>query len=264
MHGVLVCTSLFWLMGGASAQNPLPTDPRADPYFADPRLRELMDWVTFQLTFDAGGLVPDMAAGETTFSLHGEARFEPGVKGQALVAGADSGRAIYPRELNATLDTRGAVSLWVCPMGWTHQNGPNTTLLMTTNSSFYLQRQGPMHNEAGVVTRQEGFQFLMLSEVTGNKCLMVGTQDWPLGKWRLIVANWSWPTMSLSIDGGEFRSLSVKQSPTAGDFGGLAVGASGGEETLIDELTIYRRPLTLEEARVLYEAFAPKAAEGSG
>lgn len=261
MCRALVSIPLIFLVVAANAEAPLAVDPRTDPYFADPRLRELMDWVTFQLTFDSETLVADMAAGVTAFSLDGEARFEPGLKGQALVAGADSGRAIYPRELNATLGTRGAMSLWIRPVQWTHQNGPNTTFLMTTNSSFYLQRQGPMHNEEGVVTRQEGFQYLMRSEVTGNNCLMVSTHDWEPGKWRLIVANWSWPTMSLSIDGGEFRSLSVKQSPAAADFGGLAVGASGGEETLIDELTIYRRPLTLEETRLLYEAFAPNIVE---
>jgi hypothetical protein len=132
---------------------------------------------------------------------------------------------------------------------------------VTSNATFYLQRQGPAHNDEGVVTRHEGFQYLIRGEVTGNKTLMVGTENWPPGRWRFIVANWSLPTMSLSIDAGEFGSVTVKQVPDDDYFGSLAVGARGGERTLIDELTIYRRPLSLDEVRLLYETFRPQASE---
>lgn len=233
-------------------------DPRADPYFANPELRALMDWVTFRLTFDGDSLTPDMAAGAATFTLHGRPRFAPGVKGRALLAGDGSGSGMYPRAGNAPLASRGAISVWICPVAWTRGNGGNTVVLMTTNSSFYLQRQGPLHNAEGVCTRNEGLQFLMLSDVTGNNCLMFGTEGFPQGKWRLLVANWSWPVMQFSLDGGEFQSLTVKQSPTEAEFGGLIVGAADGEPTLIDELTIYRRPLSLQEARSIYSAIGPK------
>ncbi len=223
----------------------------------------MMDWATFRLTFDHDSLVPDMAAGEYKFGVEGQPQFAEGVSGRALVAGEGSGQGLYPREGNAPLETRGAISLWICPVGWTRQQGGNTTFLMTSNASFYLQRQGPMHNDEGVVTRYEGLQFLMLSQRTGNQCLMLDTSKWQAGQWRLVVAQWSWPTMSLSLDGGEFTSVSVKQNPTAAEFGALLVGADGGELTLIDELTIYRRPLTLPEVRLLYETLKPPAAEGS-
>jgi Concanavalin A-like lectin/glucanases superfamily len=246
----------------AAGQAAEVTNPRADAYIADDGLRALMDWVTFRLTFDGRDLVPDMAAGDPTFTQRGSPQFAAGVKGQALLAGGESGSAIYLRELNAPLETRGGISVWLCPLEWTHVNGGNTEFLMTANSSFYLQRQGPMHNAEGVMTRQEALQFLMLSEVTGNNCLAFGTDGWPNGQWRLLVANWSWPTMSFSLDGGEFQSVSVKQNPTAANFGAIAVGSSGGEKTLVDELTIYRRPLTLDEVRHLYEVLKPLATEG--
>ena len=257
------CAWVLLLTLSAWAQTEDLSDPWADAYCADPALRELMDWVTFQLTFDAGSMVPDMAAGEYGFSLQETPQFGPGLRGLALVAGEGSGRAIYPRGPNATLETRGAVSLWICPVEWTRDNGGNTTFLMTSNASFYLQRQGPMHNDEGICTRHEGFQYLIRGEVTGNKTLMVGTAKWPPGKWRFIVANWSWPTISLSIDGGEFMSVTVKDVPDQDYFGNLLVGATGGEKTLIDELTIYRRPLSLDEVRSLYEGFRPKAPEES-
>jgi parallel beta-helix repeat protein len=54
------------------AQSPPPADPRADVYFADPGLRALNEWVTFRLTFDAGSMVPDMAAGNPTANPRGK------------------------------------------------------------------------------------------------------------------------------------------------------------------------------------------------
>lgn len=259
-HALLMALAACWA-ACACAEGLL--DPRSDLYYRNLRLRDLMPWVTLQLTFDSDSLVPDLAAGDPAVTPHGQPLFAPGIKGRALVAGDGSGQAAFARAGNANLETRGAVSLWVCPTGWTHHQGGNTTFLMTSNSSFYLQRQGPMHNDEGVVTRHEGVQFLMLSQVTGNQCLMVGTGDWPQGRWRLLVANWSWPTMSLSLDGGEFQSLTVKHSPGPEQFGALVVGASSGEQTLLDELTIYRRPLTLDEVRALYQALSPPQTEGS-
>lgn len=238
---------------------PAQDDPRATPYFANAQLRELMEWACFQLTFDAGSFVPDLAQGESKPTLSGTPFFAPGLRGQALVAGgADAtGVAFFSREGNAPLETRGAIALWVCNDGWTHVNGGNTTLVMTSNASFYIQRQGPLMEEE-VVKRFEGLQYLMLGQTTGNLCLMYGTEDWPQGQWRLLVANWSWPTVSSSLDGAEFSSATVKANPTAAEFGSLVIGASGGEKTLLDELIIFRRPLTLPEVRVLYEALRPR------
>jgi len=203
-------------------------------------------------------MVPEMAAGEWDGQVSGEPAFAPGVSGSALRVGDGGGRAVYPRGPNATMGTRGAVSLWICPVQWTRVNGGNTTFLVAGNGAFYLQRQGPAHDETGKLTRHEGVQYLVHGELTGNKTLMTGSADWPDGQWRFVVANWSWPVFSWSIDGGEFVGISVKSSPDESYFGSLVVGATGGEPTLIDELTIYRRPLTQQEARHLYESFRPQ------
>ena len=63
--------------------------------------------------------------------------------------------------------------------------------------------------------------------------------------------------MSLSIDGGELQSTVVDNAPDESYFGGLNIGAMGGEPTLIDDLTFYRRPLTPAEIRLIYETFRP-------
>lgn len=232
-------------------------DPRQSPYFAVPALRQLMEAATFQLTFDAAGMVPDMAGGDFKASLVGTPQFAPGVRGQALVAGTGSGVGLYPRDGNATFATQGAVALWVCPVAWTHVTGDNTTLVMTSNASFYVQRQGPWF-EGAELRRQEALQFLLFSKTVGNGSLMFGTNGFPNGQWRLLVANWSWPTMSFSLDGGEFGPTTVKGKPPLDEFGGILVGANGGEKTLLDEVMFFRRPLTQAEAKALYETLRPK------
>lgn len=240
----------------ARAEGPLELPE--DPWAADPVLEALMNWVTFQMTFDAGRMVPDMAANGWEATVQGEPQFRPGLRGQALLCGPGSARAIFPRGANVTLGTRGACSLWICPVEWTRVNGGNTTFVVTTNGSFYLQRQGPAHNEEGRATRHEGVQYLIRGDLTGNQTLMSGTANWPDGQWRLIVANWSWPVFAWSIDGGELQSATVDNIPGDDYFGGLIVGAAGGEPTLIDDLTFYRRPLTLTEIRLIYETFRPE------
>jgi hypothetical protein len=243
---------LALLLAGTAAGPP--DDPRADPYVADVGLRSLVEWATLQLTFDAASCLPDMAAGTPEVRSLGTPEFAPGVKGLALMAGGPSAASLLPRAGNAALESRGALTVWLCPLEWTHENGGNTEFLMTSNASFYLQRQGPLHNAEGVVTRHAAVQFLMLSETTGNNCLAFGTETWPNGKWRFMAANWNWPTMSFSLDGGEFQSLSVKQNPTTANFGDLVIGSGGGEKALMDELMLFRRPLSLDEVRRLYEA----------
>ncbi len=248
---LLLCVS-------AHAQNPsaLPEDP----WTSDPVLADLMDWVTLQVSFDHGSMLPVMAAGESWEpQITGEPAFHEGPWGLALQAGGDSGMAWYSRAGNATLSTRGAVSLWVRPIEWTRVNGGNTVFIKDAPSRFYIQRQGPAHNDEGRTTRHERLQLLVLGDITAR--VMRDTSKWPNGQWRLIVANWSWPVMSLSVDAGAMQSDTLGSPPPDGYFGRIGIGGVHGEPTLIDEVTFYRRPLTMTEIRAIYETFRPEQAE---
>jgi hypothetical protein len=258
---MLACVVLAMVLLAAGPLAAEGQDPWQNVYATDPVLRDLMDWVTLQCSFDHGSLVPDMAVGDYGVQVAEQPQFEPGVLGLGLVAGAGSQHGIIARGPNAPLATRGALSLWVKPLEWTRENGGNTVFLMTTNASFYLQRQGPAHREDGSLKRHEGVQFLLFSKSAGNGVLQLGTTKWAADQWRLVCANWNWPLMSISLDGGPFQSVSVKGSPPNSEFGGLIVGARGGERTVLDELTIYRRPLTEAEARAVYDALKPPTVE---
>ena len=252
---VWTCAVTLWAV--AAVCHARAADPWQDPWNADPVLRELADRITLQVTFEGDSMTPVMAAGEWEPHISGTPVFADGPFGRCLLAGDGSGSATYPRGPNATLATMGAVSLWVCPVQWTHVNGGNTVFVMTRNSTFYIERQGPGHDETGRLTRHENVFFLILGSVTGNNALGFGTLKWPLGKWRFLVANWRLPTMSFSLDGGEFKTTTIKQVPDDGYFGDLVIGAAHGETTLLDEITFYRRPLTPQEVRRLYETFRP-------
>ena len=238
-----------------------PTEPlpAAESPYLRPQFQRLMDAVTWHVSFDQDSLVPDLAEGdEYRPTLAPSAspefpgpQFADGLLGRALVLG--SGSAAYPRAGNVTLEQRGAVAMWIQPQNWQRPRDGNCVFLMTGNSTFYLERQGPDVDDEGRVRRQEGILYLAI--VPGLRSSTIdGGGDWKNGQWYLLVANWSWPTMELSVNGGPFAVRSLSQSPPDGVFGNLVLGDRGGAARgLLDEVFAFRRPLTLEEVQLLWQ-----------
>jgi len=230
--------------------------PGDSPYFA-PELETLMDAVTLHVSFDAGTALPDMAAGDDyapqLFGGRGVGtagpQFAPGLVGQAMVLGA--GGAVYPRRGSVTLENRGALALWIKPLDWQRPNDGNTVFAMTTNATFYLQRQGPLRGDDGQVVRHEGVQYLARTS-GGRLTSLVSESNWENGRWYLLVANWSWPSFALSVNAEPFQSKSLSPSPTGEDFGDLRIGGGGPPRGLIDEVLAFRRPLGIDEVKLLY------------
>lgn len=221
-----------------------------------PELRRLMEAVTLQVSFDQRTLVPDMAEGvrfepqRLDVTRQGP-EFAPGVVGQALVLG--TGAAVYPRLGNVLLEKRGAIALWIRPENWERPRDGNHVFAMTTNASFYLQRQGPDVDDEGRVRRHEGVQYLVFLP-DKQRAGLVEDAPWQNGRWYLLVANWSWPTLELSINGEPFKVTSLPREPGEGVFGDLVVGSrSDRPRGLLDELMAFRRPLTLDEVKLLYD-----------
>jgi len=235
-----------------SNARPLPDWP-----YLEPGLGQLMDAVTLHVSFDAGTAVPDMAAGDDDYApqlLGGRnnnagPQFAPGLVGQAMVLG--SGGAVYPQRGNVTLENRGALALWIKPLDWQRPNDGNTVFAMTTNATFYLQRQGPLRGDDGKVVRHEGVQYLARTS-GGRLANLVAGSEWENGRWYLLVANWSWPSFALSVNAEPFQSKSLSAAPTGEDFGNLRIGDGGPPRGLIDEVLAFRRPLEIDEVKLLY------------
>lgn len=262
--------AVLWLLAGIWAPlSAAALEPSADrsveikgwPYLR-PEFRRLMDAVTLHVSFDRETLAPDMAEGEKSAPAMiagppgpGQPQFADGVVGRALVLG--SGAAIYPRFGNVLLEKRGALALWVRPENWQRPRDGNCVFAMTTNSTFYLQRQGPDVDDEGRIRRHEAIQYLVFL----SDRVRAGLYDdppWQNGRWYLLVANWSWPTLELSVDGAPFKVTSLAAVPSQSVFGDLVLGnRSDSLRGLLDEVMAFRRPLTAEETKLL-ESLRPK------
>ena len=255
---------MLGLSRAAADETPAPGTPVPfDSPYLRPEMRDLMAAVTLHVSFDAETTTPDMAEGPKYAPKFvgvpkqdaAGPRFAPGLLGKALVLG--SGAAVYPRAGNVLLEKRGAVAVWIKPEGWQRPNDRTCLFAMTTDAAFYLQRQGPLLGEDNKVRRHEVIQYLVRDE--GRR--LAGTSDysaWTNGRWYLLVANWSWPTFELSVNGEPFAGKSLRGTPGKDVFGDLVVGDRGGSPRgLLDELTAFRRPLSLEEARLLYQLLNP-------
>jgi hypothetical protein len=178
-------------------------------------------------------------------------QFAPGLIGQALVLG--TGSAVYPRAGNVLLEQPGAVAVWIKPESWQRPRDDNCVFVMTSNATFYLERQGPARDEDGRVTRQEGVLYLVFPPGKRATTINAGSA-WENGRWYLLVANWSWPTVELSVNGEPFKVRSLPETPGAGNFGALVLGDRRGvSRGLLDEFMAFRRPLSLDEVRLLYK-----------
>jgi hypothetical protein len=250
------------LLAVCACGNGLAAEPAAGPEqakdwpYGRPEYRRLMEAVTLHVSFDRQRLTPDMAEGERFVPNFAGSnppgsppRFAPGVVGQALVLG--SGVAMYPRAGNVLLEKRGALALWVRPENWQRPRDGNCEFIMTTNARFYLQRQGPDLDDQGRVRRLEGVQYLIFLP-DNHHAGIVEDAPWENGRWYLLVANWSWPTLELSVNGEPFKVAALASLPGKGTFGDLVVGnRNGTPRGLLDEVMAFRRPLTLEEVKLL-------------
>jgi hypothetical protein len=179
-------------------------------------------------------------------------RFAEGRIGRALLLG--TGGAVYPRAGNVRLEHRGAIAVWIRPANWQRPRDGNCVFAMTANSTFYLERQGPDVDADGRVRRQEGILYIT-NPGTGRATTINGGGNWQNGRWYLLVANWSWPTMELSVNGEPFQVRSLSDTPAPDRFGNLVLGdRSGAERGLIDEFFAFRRPLSLQEVQLLWQA----------
>jgi len=251
-----VVISAWWTSWVFAADPASKSTSPSSPYLR-PEMARLMEAVTFHASFDADSMTPDMAEGPdyapAVFGTYDNRRKSPqfadGLMGRALVVG--TGGASYPRAGNMLLEKRGAVALWIRPENWQRPRDGNCVFAMTTNSTFYLERQGPDRDKDGRVRRHEGILYLIFPGRGG--ATLSGGSEWINGQWYLLVANWSWPTIELSVNGGPFEIGSLSAVPGEKVFGGLVLGDRGGSARgLLDEFLAFRRPLSGAEAQLLY------------
>jgi len=253
---------VIWAAAGLTGVLAGAEDPLDSPYYSHQELAELMSELTFYVNYDDESMVPTIAAGERSLlrteppgwknkpepgKMYG--KYAPGIVGKALRL--ESGAGLYAAEGNVTLETSGAIALWVKPLEW-KENGDRNVLFFISRprGNVILQRQAGAKKEDGTTLRHE----IISAVIPKRKGSAHYWERLTNGEWHLLIFNWAWPTFSLSVDGKAFTERSLPQIPndmlneTAFNLG----SRGGAAPSLMDEVMVFARPLDASEARLIY------------
>ncbi len=197
--------------------------------------------VLFYAPFD-GSIAPALARGDKTPQTAGQPKFQPGRRGQAVVCQDKQFGLAYPAAGN--LDPRhGSLALWVAAVDWRHGDGRNHNFMTLRGDPTYL-----LYTYISLPT-----YFLQLERHNPHVAAEV---DWQPGEWHHLVATWQQGEFALYVD-GKLRGLDSETMALPRQFGELFdVGSNnfGCEDaTAFDDLVTFRRALTPEEVKGLYD-----------
>lgn len=246
----------------------------------NPAVEAFNDSIVFYLSFDEEILDADLAAGiAAPAGVQGTATFAPGVYGQALVMGGKNGPVIdYLTAGNIDFSAAGALSFWMAPLEWIQRadadrRGTLRFLSMqgVRRGGFFIQRQGFSYTtrEDGSMSRRHDRFHVGLYNLPDWDNVMHSShfsERWQPLDWKLIVVNWDRSGYAVSIDGTTPERREFSRFMDEGDFppnqlsgrsSTFTLGYQDAHEfTLLDEFTVYRRPLTEAEIQKLYDFYA--------
>jgi len=168
----------------------------------------------------------------------GQPDFAPGVRGKALKTSGGWIPLAYAAKdnLNPSL---GAVEMWVKPLGWQHLGTRLQWFLHTDNGgpTFYIPNDG------------------FAVQVSGG--MENHGVDYRPDTWMHFVLVWADRKIVLYVNGEKkLEGMMPKPFDPQKDY--HTVAPPFGKEMLVDEFTIYRRPLSAAEARNHYRRFFPQ------
>lgn len=237
----------FRLLGTFRRFSPIPNES-----FVDPRNQRKLPSnpdsvagevdVLFKADFD-DRVDANIAKGQTkAVRMLGTPSFKPGVKGQALCPVAEKGKW-YPLCYAAKDNFNpgmGAMEMWFKPLGW---QSCTTKLLYL----FSVHKGGPY-----LLIPNDG-NFVAISG--GAESYEVPFED---NVWMHFVLVWAGRQVKLYVN-GEKRLESMLRHPfdLQKKFEMISIPFHTEKKMLVDEFTIYRRPLSSDEVRNHYLRYFP-------
>ncbi|MCC6446844.1 MAG: hypothetical protein IT210_25755 [Armatimonadetes bacterium] len=199
----------------------------------------------FYAGFDGSPEAYSASGAGIPLAVEGEAAYEPGKVGQALVCGPEAASVRYRLPGNL-LPSAGTVSLWVKPLNWTPDD-PNFHVFLEAGSEG-----GSLGWLLFYKYFQNGWLLFRLADEKGRFGMAYRPLAWKAGEWRHIAATWSPEALRIYEDGELIAR--ADQPPVAEKLGdSFRIGDRGwhlphkGARTLIDEVRIYPYPLPLSE-----------------
>jgi hypothetical protein len=217
--------------------------------------------IAFHVSFDSKNPGPDMGELEVK-KVKSNLEYAPGLSGQAiLISGQPTAAAEY-QPPHPLFQGTGSICFWVMPQSWIQRGTSDSrsyiVFLRATvgNGSLIIERQGFSTNP-----KRMDYLLILLNKAMEGTPLAVAdaTEKWEDGTWHLVVINWDEKGFDASIDGRDLKRTNYSRPLAKSDFTGqekFTVGygeADSTEKTLLDEITVFKRPLTQVEIRKIYK-----------
>ena len=214
----------------------------------DQKNAAMFEDILFRATFD-GAVDADIFNGDPKGRIQGGTVFEEGRFGQALAVGEDFARVKYTvgsHGFPINLDCRqGAISFYFKAVDW--DPGERWSHLFFRVDSLALLRI--FTDAQGMLVFETG------TDLAQKNAVRASIANLERGKWHHVVATWTQEQIALYVNGqlaaradNEDRFLS-HASNTSFEIGDIprGPGRPGTRKTLVDDLTIFRRPLAVDE-----------------
>ncbi len=197
------------------------------------------------------------------------ASYQKGITGQSLVILGlkDWGKSPLTYKLDKSLMQKsGSLSFWLAPGHWLQRS-------QVQKRDYFMFVGCDLGGKASLNIYRQGFStepkrkdtlIVQLTKIPNMKDIILlptGTETWADGEWHLIVVNWDSNSLSVSIDGTDLRRTEFSRQLEEVDFpndGEKKLRFGGGntvpeENSLIDDFSIYQRPLAQAEIREIYK-----------
>jgi len=222
----------------------------------------LQNDIIYRVSFDAKNPRPDI--GELEVKKTGNnLEYAPGIMGQALVLSGRPTPSVEYQPARPLFRDSGSISFWVMPQTWIARSAAKARGIIVflraaiAGGAMIIERQGFSANP-----KRMDCLLILLNKVTEGTPLAVAdaTEQWKNGTWHLVVINWDEKGFEVSVDGKELKRTNYPRALATSDFTGQEQFAVGGyanadtpEQTLLDEITVFKRPLSLLEIRKVYK-----------
>ncbi len=215
------------------------------------------DAVSFYLPFDRSNADAEISSGDfKPFLTLGKPVYSAGLRGKALVCGAEGGAFRYRMKKNLTFNRPGTLLFFFKGIDWEQHQWSRVFFTGIEASSGYWGLQMsygpknicPCQRNLSLATlyskKVPDKNFSIIKPMTPKSC----------DKWHMIAFSWAPGQLRINFDDkpGKIFDISFEFSDEAFPAGGFSVGFSREWKYLIDEYTIYNRRLTQAEITEVY------------